>query len=527
MSPLQPQLIGAAGPAHPVVQGRRVRSRVRIGLTWLITVALGVVIAVEVPHPNATLMGAVVVGAIGLVYLVASPRLEISVLLLAIYLGMLDGPVKLLSGGGNTVSALRDVLILAVCIGALVRQLARNEPMSLPPLAPWVLGFVLIVLLMALNPNTVGFLKIAAGYRQQLEWVPFFFFGYLLIRSKQRLRKLFIILGVIAAANALASAYQVRLTPQQLAAWGPGYSEKVLGTGGVSGTTFSAEGAGRVRPLALGSDIGYGGGLGVIALPGVLMLLATSPPGRRWVWGVMTLLVLAGIGLSLSRTAIIGAVVALAAFAALSFSAGERVGKLLAALFVIMILAFPIGALVVSAEGSAIFSRYSSIAPESAAESTTNYKEISLSQIPNDIANDPFGFGLGTAGAASGFGGKTTVTLEGHGFSSETEFNFIVNELGLPGLLMFVGLILTLASLVLRRLPRIADVDMRIGLAAVFSSVTGLVIMGFAGAFTAGQGGGSYFWLAAGIAAFWLAGPQRDADGEPLAKPAHTGEAAA
>ena len=168
-----------------------------------------------------------------------------------------------------------------------------------------------------------------------------------------------------------------------------------------------------------------------------------------------------------------------------------------------------------------------SIAPESAAQSTTNYKEISLSQIPVDISNDPFGFGLGTAGAASGFGGKTTVTLEGHGFSSETEFNFIVNELGLPGLVLFVGLILSMGSLVLRRLPRIADPDMRIGLAAVFASVAGLVIMGFAGAFTAGPGGGSYFWLAAGIAAFWLAGPQRAADGTPLEQPRYVGEVAA
>jgi len=44
-------------------------------------------------------------------------------------------------------------------------------------------------------------LKTLGGYRQELEWVPFFFFGYLFVRSKRRLRKLFLLLGVIALAN--------------------------------------------------------------------------------------------------------------------------------------------------------------------------------------------------------------------------------------------------------------------------------------------------------------------------------------
>jgi O-antigen ligase len=254
----------------------------------------------------------------------------------------------------------------------------------------------------------------------------------------------------------------------------------------------------------------------VIALPGVLMLLATSRRRGRWVFGVLSLLVLAGIGLSLSRTSIIGAAVALASFAAMSFSAGRRVGRILTAVFVILALAVPLAAVVVSVEGNAVFSRYANIAPESGGVSTTSSKNVSLSQIPNDVANDPFGFGLGTAGAASGFGGHTTVTLEGHGFSSETEFNFIVNELGLPGLVIWIGFTVTLLALVFRRLPRIADPDMRIGLAAVFSSVVGLTVMGFAGAFTAGTAGGPYFWFAAGIAAFWLAGPMRAADGTPV-----------
>ncbi|HYM55581.1 MAG TPA: hypothetical protein VES97_09475, partial [Solirubrobacteraceae bacterium] len=302
---------------------------------------------------------------------------------------------------------------------------------------------------------------------------------------------------------------QVRLNPHQLAAWGPGYSEKVLGTNGVSGTTFASEGSGRVRPLALGSDIGFGGTVGVIALPGVLMLLATARPRRRWIFMLLSLAAVLGVGVSLSRTSVLGAIVTLVAFAVLSLSAGRRVTRPLAALIVILALTIPLASVVTSTEGTAIFSRYTSIAPNTAASTSTGYKSVSLKQIPVDIANDPFGFGLGTAGAASSFGGHTTVTLEGHGFSSETEFNFIMNELGLPGLLLWVSFTIYLGALVVRRLTSIKDVETRLALAAAFSVLAGLTVEGFAGAFTAGTAGGPYFWLAAGIAAYWLAGPGR------------------
>ncbi len=36
------------------------------------------------------------------------------------------------------------------------------------------------------------------------------------------------------------------------------------------------------------------------------------------------------------------------------------------------------------------------------------------------------------------------MTLEGHGFSSETEYNFVMNEIGLPGLVFWVSFTLLL-----------------------------------------------------------------------------------
>ncbi len=498
------------GEMHPAVVRRQARDLLRAGVAGLIVVVLGLAIVRKEPEPNLWGTLAIAAGLLGLAYLLLSPRLEIKVMILAVYLGCLDGPVKLLTSGGNLVSAFRDLVIFVVVLGAIFHHQAKGGRLTLPPLSGWIVALVAVVFADTFNPNTAGLLKALGGYRQELEWVPFFFFGYALIRSKQRLRRLFLVLAVIAAANAVVSAYQVRLTPHQFAAWGKGYSEKVLGTNGVSGTTFYSQGSGRVRPLALGSDIGFGGTIAVIALPGTLMLLATGRPRRRWIFMLLCLATLLGVAVSLSRTDVVGALVTLIAFALLSFSAGSRVIRPLMAVLVMLVIAVPLTSVLTHTEGSAIFTRYASLKPEaSTVESTAGNKSVSLHQIPKDIANDPFGFGLGTSGAASTFGGHTTVKLEGHGFSSETEYNLITNELGLPGLVLWLGFSLTLAALVLRRLPGIADVEARIALAAVFAALFGLTIMGFAGAFSAGQAGGPFFWFGAGVAAYWLAGPGR------------------
>lgn len=516
MSILQPQLESPFAGVHPAVLSRRLHDLARVSIAGLIVLAAALAIAAQESEPNFISLLIVLVGAAGVLFLLLNPRLEISVLALAVYLGCLDGPVKLLSGGGHTVSAFRDVLVAAVCLGAILRHSAKHERLAMPPLSGWVLAFVVCVVVETLNPNTAGVLKALGGYRQQLEWVPFFFFGYLVIRSKQRLRVLFIVLGVIAAANALVSAYQVRLSPHQLAAWGPGYTEKVLGTNGVTGTTFFAGGEGRVRPLGLGSDIGFGGDIAGIALPGLLMLLATARPHRRWVFALLCLGALLGVAVSLSRTDVVGAVVIVVSFTVLSLSAGHRVAGPLAAIVVTGAIALPLVSVLTSTEGSAIFTRYASIRPESAGSSTTGYKAVSLGQIPKAIAADPFGFGLGTAGPASTFGGHTKVKLEGHGFSSETEYNYLVNELGAPGLIFWGAFTLMLAMLVLRGLPRVEDPDVRIALAAVFSVLAGLTVEGFAGAYTAGSAGGPYFWFAAGIGAYWLTG-RRPTPSSPIA----------
>jgi O-antigen ligase len=283
-----------------------------------------------------------------------------------------------------------------------------------------------------------------------------------------------------------------------------------------------SEGVARVRPPGLGSDSGFGGGVGVIALPGTLALLATSRR-RRWIGAVLCLGALVAVVTSLGRLQVVGSVVAMASFALLSLSAGRRVTRPLGALLAIFVLALPLGALFVTAEGSSVFSRYTSIAPENVSSTATSYKEKSLTLIPHYISAAPFGFGLASTGPAASFAGNNKEVLEGHGITAETQYNYVVDELGAPGLVLFVALLITIFVLAVRRLPRIEDIDVRIDLAAVFAVIMAYSVMGLRGAFMDTSSAAPYFWFAVGIAAYWLAGdggrPAQQPDAPPQRAP--------
>jgi hypothetical protein len=514
MSSSAPRLAGPPGGSHPAVLDRRIRDALVIGVAGLLTLAGAIAIAIAVPKPNPVLTLAAALGALGLLALMINTRYEVSLGLLALYLGLLDGPVKLLSAS-QLASAIRDVLILAIVLAMAVRAVVVRDRLRLPPLGGWVVAFVAVVLVEAANPGTHGILKAIGGFRQQLEWVPFFFFGYLVMRSKDRFRQLFLLLGVIALANGIVGTYQSRLTPTQLASWGPGYGERVSGGGGLSGRTYSFEGVGHPRPPALGSDSGFGGGVGVLALPGLLALLATGSVRRRRFVVLCCVGALLGIATSASRTAIVIAVIVLLGYALLALNARLRATRPLLALSAIVLLALPVGAVLVSSEGRGVFARYESIVgPKQTGGPGNDAKDRELAQIPRDITYAPFGVGLATYGSAAGFGGHERVTIEGQGASGEAAYNLVSLELGLPGLVLWVGLTLNVIALVLRRLRWIADTELRTYLVAVFAAFLAFTVQGFSGPTLAVTPAGTYLWFAAGIAAYWLTGAVRSLGAE-------------
>jgi hypothetical protein len=511
------RLSGGPGAVHPVVLDRRIRDFALIALTALVPAALALGITVALPHTNVLIVVAAIVAVVAIVALIVNSRLEISVGLLAVYLGLLDGPIKLGIGRSEATAAVRNVLILAVCLGAILRLIAGRERFKLPPLSGWVLAFVAIVVVDAFNPKTQGALHALGGFRQQLQWVPFFFFGYVLMRSKKRFRQLFVIVGVIGLANGIVATYQTSLSPSQLASWGPGYralyQPTTVGKKGSVARNYSSEGEARVRPLGLGSDSGFSGGVGVIALPFTLALLATWRSRRRWVAALFGLGALVAVATGLGRLQVVGAVLGVFAFAALASLAGRKVTRALAALLVVAALAIPLGALFVSAVGGGTFSRYSSIAPSEATSTVPTHKSAAWTKIPSFLAKAPLGVGLGTVGAAGGFGGKITELVEGHGVSAETQYNLIADELGIPGLLIWVALTIFVIVLVARGISRVEDGELAIILAGAFAPFVALTLEGFSGPFITSTASGPYFWLAVGMAAYWFAGPGRYAKG--------------
>jgi MFS family permease len=247
----------------------------------------------------------------------------------------------------------------------------------------------------------------------------------------------------------------------------------------------------------------------VLALPFALGLLANSLPGRRrWVYALLCLGAIVAIVTGLGRLQLIGAGLGVIVFAGLASVARQRVIRVIGALLAILILAVPTGVLLVSVLRKGTLNRYQSISLTSS--STTLHKQNSLSFVLPVLEADPFGLGLGTEGPVSNLGGKNASVLGLYeGNSGETQFNFIANELGAPGLLVWVGLALYMMALVAFAMRRVRDPDLAIYLAAAFAPFFALFIEGSSGPLSNSTAAGPYFWFAIGIAAYWLVGPGR------------------
>ncbi len=504
---------GPSGAVHPAVLDRRVRDFLILGLSALIPAVLALVVTIEFSGMSVFLVLGVVIAAIGVYALVVNARLEVTVLILAVYLGLLNGPVKLGVGAHELTGAVPDIMVAAICAGALMRMVVRRERPRMPPLSAWVLAFIGTVVIEAFNPKTLGVLKVAGGFRQELQWVAFFFFGYILMRSKQRLRIFFIIVAVCASANAIVASYQTTLSPVALASWGPGYQALYqplsVGKSGSGARVYASEGESHARPVGLGSDAGFSGGIGELAVPFSLALFAIWRGRRRWLAAALALSGLVGVAAGLGRLQVITAVLGVVAFVALASVGGQSRRALVAALTVGLV-AIPFGAAYVSLLKPGTFSRYESLESSSAGELAT-HKEGAYKLIPHELEVAPFGVGLGTVGAVSSFGGQAEHLIEGHGVSAETQYNLLADEVGAPGLLAWSLLSLYVIAVVVRGMRRIRDPELVLLLAAACAPFCILPITGSSGPFSVSPAAGSYFWFAIGIAAYWFAGGRRRA----------------
>ena len=253
------------------------------------------------------------------VWCLTERRAERTLVVFALYVGLLDGYLKLRTGNREMTLA-RDVLLWAIAAGALWRAVQRGDSLRLPPLGLLVVAFVLVIITQLANPSSPDPVQSFAGVRQHLEFVPLFFLGYALVRTPKALKALLLVLVLVAAVNGAVSYVQSTLTPAQLASWGPGYSERVYGTGiflGAERLATDARGV-HVRPFGLGSDAGAGAVIAALALPALIALLLTASGGLRLLLLGCAPAVALGISTSGSRAALVACAVSMLAFVSLA-----------------------------------------------------------------------------------------------------------------------------------------------------------------------------------------------------------------
>jgi hypothetical protein len=479
---------------------------VRQTLGGLCVAAAAGALAVSMLH-HTTLKGvAVAIVVVGSLWFATTRHTQLALAVLMLYLGLLDGYLKLATGSG-AVTFVRDAFLFALVIGLFVRATVQGKRLPLPPLSGWLIAFSVLVLVQLANPQAGTLVHSLAGVRQHLEFVPLFFLTAAFVRTTRALRIFCILLAVIAGANAIAGWVQFNESPQQFAAWGPGYSQRVLGTGSFagSGRTFStgvAGAAGHTRPFGLGSDAGDGGVFCMLALCGILALASFTGRRRDQLFAVaMALAAVLGIVTSEGRGVIVSAVIALIAFGLLTITARNRLTSLLGLALAVLASLFAIHAIVSAAASSGL--RYAGLTPTSILSTTSKARGLSISRIPHNLITYPFGAGLGTAGPASSAPGASQLTLTGN-IDAETEFSYLLVEAGIPGMLVVTGFTVTLLLLGFRGVRREPDREAQVLLAALIASMVSLFALFFSSAVTSSVPTAPFLWGVGGIVSYWL-----------------------
>src|SRR3954454_21841348 len=442
--------------------------------------AVSLSVAIALPAAPFALLLTPVFGAT-CIWMFVSARYEWSLAVLLLYLALVDGFVRLTTGIPE-LTLLRDGLLYAIVLAAALRALVGRRPLGLPPLGSWVVGYVAVVLVQLTNPAAGSLTHTVASLRPHLEWVPLFFLAYLVMRNARRLRIFFLLLLLVATANGFVNVVQLNLSVDQFASWGPGYHDLIHGTGALSGRSYAVvtdpnTGAtvGRNRSFGLGSDIGFGGTIGMLALPGgiALTMLGRRKGRPSLAYAALTGGAVFAVLTSAQRTSVVSAVVAVGAFALVA-SFGRR--RLIWGLVTVALVTAPIA---LAAGSSGAFTRYSDITPGRVLSTAFQYKGGTLGLVPTYASDFPLGAGIGSVGPAVSLTGGPRA---GQPLNSDSEPTYLLIELGVAGFLILLGFGIRLLVAAWRRVRRLVDDELRLLLAALVPALSGLNFSGVSGA---------------------------------------------
>ncbi|HEY8313072.1 MAG TPA: O-antigen ligase family protein [Candidatus Baltobacteraceae bacterium] len=404
---------------------------------------------------GATRVVAAIIFVVALFWLSRFWRIGVSALLL---LGCFDGVIKYTHGSPG-VFMLKDLTLLGILGGMLVMLAIRPErkPVgSWHGLWAWLL-YVGYIGAQALNP-AAGLTGGLAGFRAHAFFAFLFVVGVVYFTNPRRLSRTagVAIVGITLAAGAgifqfLFEDLWTSLAPGLLVA-SHKFTSYFAGAGGISdlmGAVPRAYGT-MVDPAALGAACAVG------------FIFAAAALARTK--GLVRLLVIVGMltmGVALlfsgSRASAAGVAAGLIAFVILSWRhSSMRLPATIA--LVLVVLTIPLG---LKATGGSAGDRFTSSDNLSYAAQT---RAVSTRRVLASVPTHPFGMGLGATGA----GGR----LSTHGQNTIAVDNLYLAtlyETGVPGLLIFLVLQLTILILTIRCSKQAASLEARsvyIGMAA-------------------------------------------------------------
>jgi hypothetical protein len=496
---------GGAASARAGALGGGVPLPLAAGLV-LGAAALGLLATSEAGTPSepVALLGLPFLGVVA--WMFATSRKELALALVLIYLGLVDGFLKLSVPTGNELPGLgRDALLYAVAIGMLVRSVVKRQPLELPPLTAWVIAWLAVVLVQLLNPDNWSTLHSVASLRQHLEFVPLFFIAYSIMRTKRRLRAFMILLLLVAAVNGAVSLVQFNMSPSQLAGWGPGYADLIEGGQQAPRTAVNNEGEQVTRPMGLGSDMGFGGALGALAIPAAFALLVGGNGGwRRFVpVAILAAGAVVAVATSQSRSVVVAAIVAVIGFAALATASRQGIRALVAVVALGLVGMLALGQI----DKGGAFDRYDSIAPNRIVETTVDARDGTYKSIGQYFTAFPLGAGIGTVGPAAGVIDPPPRKY----LDAESQFTFLLIEVGIPGLLVLMAFHFRLVGLVVSRIRKLDGGELRLLLAGLAAPLFAILSLWIVGVNTTSTPNAPYVWFMAGTLAYWLCGPGRNA----------------
>jgi hypothetical protein len=210
-----------------------------------------------------------------------------------------------------------------------------------------------------------------------------------------------------------------------------------------------------------------------------------------------------GVLTSQARSAVIIALVSLLAVLAL-VGVGRQAGRALIGLLVVAAIAF-VAVEVTGSYSQNAFARYSSIAPGSAGSTLVGSRSSTWATIPVYLHQIPLGAGLGLVGSAA-----TKAGANGSTWNAETEFNYLIVEAGIPGLLVLLGFQWMLFRTVITGVRRERDPEVVLLMAGLAAPLFGYFAGWLVGVYTAETPGDAYLWFAAGVLSWWLVTRQRE-----------------